>query len=89
MSKSGEVRLRECPNYSEVRPRTAESGPRMRGCALDPVCEAPVREGALKAAIGIFETGRNASAPANRPAANGSQPHPDAFAPRQIRAGRT
>ena len=37
-----------------------------------------MREGALKAAIDIFETGRNASAPANGPAANGSQPHPGA-----------
>ena len=50
--------------------------PRARGCAPDPVREAPVREGALKAAIDICETGRNASAPANGPAANGSQPHP-------------
>ncbi len=49
---------------------------RARGCAPDPVREAPVREGALKAAIDICETGRNASAPANGPAANGSQPHP-------------
>ncbi len=50
--------------------------PRARGCAPDPVREAPVREGAHKAAIDIRETGRNASAPANGPAANGSQPHP-------------
>ena len=123
-NKSGEIRLRQGANHSEVRPRTAEQGfgaawsrgpacgdafaepnvgaplrsriqahlpgqipihgaplppygaPRARGCAPDPVREAPVREGALKAAINIFETGPNASAPANGPAANGSQPHP-------------
>ena len=50
--------------------------PRSRGCAPDPVREAPVREGALKAAIDIFDSGRKAPAPANGPAANGSQPHP-------------
>ena len=49
---------------------------RARGCAPDPVREAPVREGAHKAASDIGETGRIASAPANGPAANGSQPHP-------------
>ncbi len=76
MNKSGEIRLRRGANRSEVRPRTAEQGPRVRGCAPDPVREAPVREGAHKAAIGIGETGRNASAPANGPAANGSQPPP-------------
>jgi len=76
MNKSGEIDLRQGANRSEVRPRTAEQGPRARGCAPDPVREAPVREGALKAAIDICETGRNASAPANGPAANGSQPHP-------------
>jgi hypothetical protein len=75
-NKSGEIRLRQGANHSEVRPRTAEQGPRARGCAPDPVREAPVREGAPKAAIDICETGRNASAPANGPAANGSQPHP-------------
>jgi len=69
-------RVRRGANRSRVRPRTAEQGPRARGCAPDPVREAPVREGALKAAIDICETGRNASAPANGPAANGSQPHP-------------
>jgi hypothetical protein len=42
----------------------------------DPVPVAPVREGALKAAIDVCETGRNASAPANGPSANGPQPHP-------------
>ena len=53
-----------------------EQGPRLRGCAPDPVREAPVREGAHKAASDIGETGRIASAPASGPAANGSQPHP-------------
>ena len=81
MNKSGEIGLRRGANRSEVRPRTAEQGPRWRGCAPDPVREAPVREGALKAAIDICETGRNASAPANEPAANGSQPHPVAGMP--------
>ena len=76
MNKSGEIGLRRGANRSEVHPRTAEQGPRARGCAPDPVREAPVREGALKAAIDICETGRNASAPANGPAANGSQSHP-------------
>jgi len=46
-----------------------------RGCAPDPVREAPVREGAHKAAIDIREAGRIASAPASEPSANGSQPH--------------
>ena len=86
MNKSGEICLRQGANHSEVRPRTAEQVSRAsaRGCAPDPVREALVREGALKAAIDIFETGRNASAPANGPAANGSQPHPAAgcLAPR-------
>jgi hypothetical protein len=54
-----------------VRPARGDAPP-------DPVREAPVREGALKAAIDVCETGRNASAPANGPAANGSQPHPAA-----------
>jgi hypothetical protein len=76
MNKSGEIRLRQGANHSEVRPRTAEQGPRARGYAPDPVREALVREGALKAAINICETGRDASAPANGPSANGSQPHP-------------
>ena len=62
--------LRQSANCSEVRPRTAEQGPRARGCDPDPVREAPVREGALKAVIDICETGRNASAPANEPTAN-------------------
>ena len=57
MNKSGEICLRQGANRSEVRPRTAEQGPRERGCAPDPVREAPVREGALKAAIDIFERG--------------------------------
>jgi len=35
MNKSGEIRLRQGANHSEVRPRTAEQGPRWRGC--DPV----------------------------------------------------
>jgi len=76
MNKSGEICVRQGANHSEVRSRTAEQGPRWRGYDPDPVREAPVREGAQEAAIDIFETGRNASAPANEPAANGSQPHP-------------
>jgi hypothetical protein len=35
MNKSGEIGLRRGANRSEVRPRTAEQGPRARGC--DPV----------------------------------------------------
>ena len=61
-----------------MRPRMAEQGPRLRGCAPDPVREATVRVGAPKAAIDIVETGRNTAAPANGPAANGSQPNPEA-----------
>ena len=59
MNKSGEICLRQGANHSEVRPHTAEQVPRAsaRGCAPDPVREAPVREGALKAAIDIFERG--------------------------------
>jgi hypothetical protein len=34
-NKSGEIRLRQGANRSEVRPRTEEQGPRGRGC--DPV----------------------------------------------------
>ena len=56
--------------------RSVEQGPRLRGCAPDPVRAAPVREGARKAAINIREAGRIASAPASGPSANGSQPHP-------------
>ena len=76
MNKSGEICVRQGANHSEVRSRTAEQGFRWRGYDPDPVREAPVREGAQEAAIDIFETGRNASAPANGPAAIGSQPHP-------------
>ena len=61
--------------------------PRARGCAPDPVREAPVREGALKAAIDIFETGRYAPAPANGPAANGSQRAPDPVREAAVREG--
>ncbi len=61
--------------------------PRARGCAPDPVRVAPVREGAHKAAIGIGETGRNASAPANGPSANGSQPPPDPVREAPVREG--
>ncbi len=35
MEKSGDIRLRQVANHGEVRPRTAEQGPRARGC--DPV----------------------------------------------------
>jgi len=35
MNKSCEIGLRQGANRSEVRPRTAEQGPRARGC--DPV----------------------------------------------------
>ncbi len=62
-------------------------GPARGGCAPDPVREAPAREGAHKAAIGIGETGRNASAPANGPAANGSQPPPDPVRVAPVREG--
>jgi len=72
MNKSGEIDLRQGANRSEVRPRTAEQGPRARGCAPDPVRVAPVREGAHKAAIDIREAGRIASAPASGPSANGA-----------------
>ncbi len=61
--------------------------PRARGCAPDPVRVAPVREGAHKAAIGIGETGRDASAPANGPSANGSQPPPDPVREAPVREG--
>ena len=57
--------------FGEARSR----GPAERGCAPDPVREAPVREGAHKAAIDIREAGRIASAPASEPSANRSQPH--------------
>ncbi len=66
---------------------SVEQGPRLRGCAPDPVREAPVREGAHKAAIGIGETGRNAAAPANGPSANGSQPPPDPVREAPVREG--
>ena len=57
--------------FGEARSR----GPAERGCDPDPVREAPVREGAHKAATDSHETGRIASAPASEPSANGSQPH--------------
>jgi hypothetical protein len=69
--------------FGEARSR----GPAEWGCAPDPVREAPVREGAHKAAIDICETGRNASAPANGPSANGSQPPPDPVRVAPVREG--
>jgi error-prone DNA polymerase len=63
-----------CSEWLSTLERGA-GAPRKRGCAPDPVREAQVREGALAAAIDTHETGRNASAPANGPAANGSQTH--------------
>jgi len=61
--------------------------PRVRGCAPDPVREAPVREGAHKAANDIGGTGRIASAPASGPSANGSQPPPDPVREAPVREG--
>jgi hypothetical protein len=66
-----------------------QCAPLMRGCAPDPVREAPVREGAHEAAIDIGETGRNASTPANGPSANGSQPPRTRYAKRRCGKGRT
>jgi hypothetical protein len=38
MNKSGEICLRQGANHSEVRPRTAEQGPRARGCDPEAGC---------------------------------------------------
>ena len=46
-----------------------------------------MREGAHEAAIDADETGRNASAPASEPAANGSQPPPDPVREALVREG--
>jgi hypothetical protein len=37
-NKSGEICLRQGANRSEVRPRTAEQGPRARGCDPEAGC---------------------------------------------------